>query len=136
VEPVPQAVDQPLGDTVGRWLDRLSWLRNASDADLLTSRLRVGDGVRLRTTASADAGGWQTESSRLAMSSGFRWSLECDEAVAALVAGCDGTRRLAELVSVLAVATGVAPDDLAPAVCTTVRGLVDRGILEPPSSPA
>jgi methylase of polypeptide subunit release factors len=136
VESVPQLVEQPLGDAIGRWLDRLSWLRAASDADLLSSRLRVGDGVRLQTTSSPDAGGWQTEAASLATSSGFRWSMECDEAVAALVAGCDGTRPLTDLVSVLAVATGVSPDDLAPPVCTTVRGLVDRGILEPPSPPA
>jgi len=136
VEAVPQTVEQPLGDAIGRWLDRLSWLRAAPDGDLLTSRLRVADGVRLQTRSAADAGGWQAEATSLVQSSGFRWSLECDEAVAALVGGCDGGRPLADLVSVLSAATGVARDDLAAAVCTTVRGLVDRGILEPPPSHA
>jgi len=32
---------------------------------------------------------------------------------------------------VLVVVTGTAAEELAPAVCSTVRGLVDRGILEP-----
>lgn len=130
VESVPQQVDQPLGDAIGGWLDRLAWLRDAADADLLLSRLRVADAVRLQSVARPDDGGWQGESARLVLASGFRWSLECDDAVAALVAGCDGNRSLAELVTVLAAATGVADDELAPAVCATVRGLVDRGLLE------
>ena len=136
VETVPQAVEQPLGEAISRWLDRMSWLRAASDGEILTARLRVADGVRLQTTSAPGAGGWQSEAASLVLSSGFRWSLECDDAVAALVAGCDGSRPLADLVSVLSAATGVASDALAPVVCTTVRGLVDRGILEPPPSHA
>ena len=132
VETVTQPVEQPLGAAIGQWLGRLSWLRSAADDELLQARLRVADGVRLQSRSSPDAGGWATDTAALVLSSGFRWSLECDDAVAALVAGCDGSRPLADLVTVLAMATGVAVEELAPAVCTTVRGLVDRGILQPP----
>jgi methylase of polypeptide subunit release factors len=133
VETVPQPVDQPLGDAVAGWLDRLDWLRTAGDEALLRARLRAADGVRLETSARPGDGGWRTAASRLVLGSGFRWSLECDEAVAAVVSGCDGSRPLADLLDVLVAATGVTRDDLAPAVCSSVRGLVDRGLLEPPS---
>ncbi|HET7311065.1 MAG TPA: methyltransferase [Mycobacteriales bacterium] len=132
VESVTQQVEQPLGEEVARWLDRLSWLRDATDTQLLDTRLRVADGVRLETSSRPDDGGWRPTSHTLALTGGFRWSLESDEAVAALVAGCDGSRRLADLVPVLSAATGLPTDELAAALCGTVRGLVDRGILEPP----
>ena len=130
VESVRQQVDQPLGNAIAQWLDRLAWLRGATDEDLLASRLRAEDAVRLEKVSRVADGGWVTETSRLVLGSGFRWSLECDDAVAALVAGCDGSRSLDDLVTVLAAATGLAVDELAPAVCATVRGLLDRGLLE------
>jgi methylase of polypeptide subunit release factors len=134
VESVRQQVDQPLGEQIGQWLDRLAWLRGATDDVLLASRLAAADGVRLESVSRSADGGWQTEIARLVLSTGFRWSLECDEAVAALVAGCDGARPLGDLVSVLAAALGLAMDELAPAICATVRGLIDRGILSPPAA--
>ncbi|HET7530847.1 MAG TPA: methyltransferase, partial [Mycobacteriales bacterium] len=131
VETLAHHVDQPLGEVIATWLDRLAWMRTATDAELLGARLRAGDGVRLETTSAPHAGGWQPEAARLVLTAGLRWSLECDDAVAALVAGCDGSRPLGDLVTVLAAATGVAADELAGPVCATVRGLVDRGVLEP-----
>ena len=133
VESVTQQVDQPLGNAVEEWLDRLDWLRGADDALLLRARLRAADGVRLETSARAGDGGWQEETRRLALATGFRWSLECDEAVAAVVAGCDGSRSLSDLLDVLVLATGEPAAELAPSLCSTVRGLVDRGLLEPVS---
>ena len=119
VESVPQQVEQPLGEAIDSWLARLSWLRGLDDAGLLSTRLRAADGVRRESSARASAGGWTAESARLVLGSGFRWSLECDDAVAALVAGCDGGTRLRDLVDVLAVATGVPTASLATAVCST-----------------
>jgi methylase of polypeptide subunit release factors len=132
VETLGQHVDQPLGDAIGRWLDRLSWLRVSADADLLATRLRAADGVRLEATSRPAAGGWQAESARLVLGSGFRWSLDCDDAIAAVVAGCDGSRPLTDLLDVLVAATGVPAEELAPPLCVSVRGLIDRGLLEPP----
>jgi hypothetical protein len=88
--------------------------------------------TRLDTAALPTAGGWAPVASSLRLDSGFRWTLPCDDATAAIVAACDGTRPLAAVVAVLELSTGIAPAELAPAVCATVRGLIDRGLLLPP----
>jgi hypothetical protein len=131
VEPLLQPVDQPLGPHIAGWLYRTAWLRGRDDAALLGHPLRAAPGVRLDTAATVGEAGWEPVARMLRFDEGFRWSLPTDEATAALVAGCDGTRPLADLVTVLAVATGVSADQLTPVVCSTVRGLVDRGVLLP-----
>ena len=133
VESVLQEVEQPLGSAVEEWLDRLDWLRGADDDTVLRARLRAANGVRLEASARPGDGGWQDETRRLVLSSGFRWSLECDDAVAAVVAGCDGSRPLSDLLDVLVLATGVPAVEFTPSLCNAVRGLVDRGLLEPVS---
>jgi methylase of polypeptide subunit release factors len=131
VEPLLQPVDQPLGQQIAAWLDRTAWLRGRDDAALLAHPLRAAPGVRLDTASTVGEAGWEPVARMLRFDTGFRWTLPTDEATAALVAGCDGARPVADLVAVLSVATGVPADELTPVVCATVRGLIDRGVLLP-----
>jgi hypothetical protein len=132
VEEVLHEVDQPLGAPVAGWLDRIAWLRTLSDDELLAAHLVAAPTTRLDTAAVPSAGGWTPVASSLRLDAGFRWTLPCDDATAAIVAACDGSRALAAVVAVLEVTTGIDRSELAPAVCATVRGLVDRGLLLPP----
>ena len=134
VEEVLHEVDQPLGGAVAGWLDRIDWLRTRSDDDLLAAQLCAAPSVRLDTAAVPTDGGWQPVAAQLRVDTGFRWALPCDDATAAIVAACDGTRPLAAVVAVLEISTGIDRAELAPAVCATVRGLIDRGLLLPPSA--
>ena len=122
VEEVPQAVEEPAGPHVAAWFDRLDALRAAGD--LLTARPRRAPGVVLDQTLEA-RDGWTPAEQRLRQTGGLRWSHAVDSAVAALVAGCDGTRTVAELGVVLELAYGVERDQLAP----MVDALVERGFL-------
>jgi hypothetical protein len=131
VEPLLQPVEQPLGTEIAGWLDRTAWLRGRDDTVLLAHPLRAAPGVRLDTAATVGAAGWEPVARMLRFDAGFRWTLPTDEATAALVAGCDGIRPLSDLVAVLAAATGVQPNELKPVVCSTVRGLIDRGVVVP-----
>jgi methylase of polypeptide subunit release factors len=131
VEPLLQPVDQPLGPHIAGWLDRTAWLRGRDDASLLAHAFRAAHGVWLDTAATVGAAGWEPVARMLRFDTGFRWTLPTDEATAALVAGCDGSRPLSDLVAVLSVATGVPTHELEPVVCSTVRGLVDRGVVLP-----
>jgi hypothetical protein len=110
----------------------VAWLRNRSDEDLLGACLQAAPTVRLDTAAVPTGGGWQPIATSLRLDAGFRWNLPCDDATAAIVAACDGSRPLAAVVAVLEMSTGVERAELEPAVCATVRGLVDRGLLLPP----
>jgi hypothetical protein len=131
IESVLHPVDQPLGPHIAGWLDRTEWLRGRDDDALLGAALHAAPGVRLDTAATVGDSGWEPTASMLRLDEGFRWTVPTDDATAALVAGSDGTHRLADLVDVLAVATGIPADTLASPVCASVRALVDRGILLP-----
>jgi hypothetical protein len=131
VEPLLQPVDQPLGAEIAGWLDRTAWLRGRDDASLLTQALRAAPDVRLDTASTVGATGWEPIARMLRFDTGFHWTLPTDEATAALVAGCDGSRPLSDLVAVLSLAIGVPADELGPVVCSAVRGLIDRGVLLP-----
>jgi len=62
---------------------------------------------------------------------GLRWTGEVDAYGATLLAGCDGTRRLGELVAVLAAAAGLGAGEAAEQVVPVVRRLVEQGFLVP-----
>jgi len=132
VEEMAQPVDQPLGGDYASWLDRVGWLRHRSDQALLGTALLAAPQVRHDVTGDRGDGGWLPLAQALRLDGGLRWSLPCDDPTAALVAGCDGTTALRTLVAVLAPAIGRPEAEAAEAVCGTVRGLIDRGILLPP----
>ena len=79
----------------------------------------------LDQVAYAGAEGWTVGEQRLRQVDGLRWSHGVDPAVAALVAGCDGTRTVAERGVVLELAYGVEAGQLVP----MVTALVERGFL-------
>ena len=136
-EDVPQAVEQPVGPHLRPWHERQRWLRAADDPALLAAVLRPAAGLVLDRSAVLGDGGWAEASARLRQSHGLRWELEVDDAVAALVAGCDGTAPLVRPVQVLAAALGEPVDAVAAAVGPVVRDLIGRGFLEPivPTAP-
>jgi hypothetical protein len=130
-EDVPQAVEQPVGAQLPGWINRRRWLASRTDDELLATPLRVTDDLVLDRSALLEPTGWQDATAHLRQSRGMRWSLEVDEAVAALVAGCDGTRPLKDLVAVLGAALQRPAGDVAAAVVPVVRDLLGRGFLLP-----
>jgi methylase of polypeptide subunit release factors len=138
VDELTHAVDQPSGAAFAAWLDAVEWLRWHRDADLLAACLTANPLARLDVSNGPDAG-WHELGRQLRLDGGLRWSLPCDEPTAALVAGCDGRRTLSTVVDVLAMSLGIEAagrdrDELAAAACSTVRGLVERGLLLPPEA--
>jgi hypothetical protein len=131
VEEATQPVDQPIGPFVADWLDRIEWLRGREDPALLAASLRVAPAVRFDVTSTRAETGWAPLGQALRLDEGWRWTMPCDDASAAIVSGCDGRTPLHSIVTVLAAALDVSEELLAPAVGATVRGLIDRGILLP-----
>jgi hypothetical protein len=130
-EDVPQAVEQPAGTHIPGWFARQDWLAGADPATLLAARLRSAPGlVRVRQELVAEDG-WRTELQQLRQSYGMRWEVELDDAVAGVIAACDGTIPLAAPIGVLAASLGRGNDEVAAALLPVVRELVARGFLEP-----
>lgn len=137
IEELVQDVDLPCGDAVAATFARATFLADlgGDDRRLLDARLVVGDDVRLDERRASSAGRWILEDARLQLAHGLRYTGSIDPPGAGLVAGCDGSARLGDLVQRLAEALGAAPDEIAPQILPIVRRLIEQGFLTPDAEP-
>ena len=128
-EDVPQVVEQPSGPHIEAWFQRRRLLTELSDPQLLTRSLWVGPDVNLVSTARPGPLGWHSERVQLHQARGLRWEIDCDDAIAALVAGCRGELPLQALIAVVASSVGAPVEPVTAAVLPVVRDLIGRGLL-------
>lgn len=102
-----------------------------TDADLLKIRPRVSPHARLERESIPSLNGWKDESIRLRKSQGFGYSVSIDPFVANMVVDSNGSRSIEELMIEMAHALDAAPEDIAPAFCSIIRGLLEKGFLLP-----
>ena len=124
-------VDQPVDATWGEEvLDHFVRL-DALDGDLLDLIPVLREDVRLHQVARRSPEGWLADDQLLQQQAGLRWSGGVDAYGATLLAGCDGTRRVGDLLAVLASSAGLSPGEAAEQVLPVVRQLVEQGFLVP-----
>jgi hypothetical protein len=123
------AADQPVAATWGEQVDAHFVALDLLEGDLMQARLRLRDDVRLHQVARRTDEGWLAEHQLLQQELGLRWSGGVDGYGASLLAGCDGTQRLGDLVAVLAASAGLGVGEAALQVLPVVRSLVQKGFL-------
>jgi len=135
IEELPQDFTLPCGDAIAATFARIDWGRRVGDDDrrLLDARLTISSDVRLDERRQAAGGRWVIEEARLQLAHGLRYVGATDPHGAGLVAGCDGTARLGDLVHRLSDAIGADPAEITPQILGIVRRLVDQGFLVPPA---
>lgn len=126
---VLEAADQPVAATWGEEVLGHFARRSVLEGDLLDARLRLREDVRLHQVGTATAEGWEATQQWLQQESGLRWSGSVDGYGATLLAGCDGTRPVRDLVDVLAVSAGLTAAEAAEQVVPVLRQLVGQGFL-------
>ena len=96
-EDVPQALEQPVGAELPAGWPAAVAARGPPTPRCSASPLRAAPDLVLTRDDLLDGTGaaWRPRRDRLRQSAGMRWEIEVDEAIAALVAACDGTRPLA-----------------------------------------
>ena len=124
-------VPQPVAASWGDEIDAHFSGRRALDRGLLASAWRLRDDVRLHQVARRTEDGWYAEAQVLQQESGLRWSGSVDVYGATLLAGCDGSRRLGDLLAVLASSAGISEAEAAEQVLPVVERLVEQGFLVP-----
>lgn len=122
-------VDQPTAATWGEEVLAYFARREMLEGDLLQARLRVRDDVRLHQVAERTEDGWLADTQLLQQTHGLRWSGGVDIYGADLLAACDGTRRLGDLLELLAAGAGLSSGEAAEQVVPVVRELVRHGFL-------
>ncbi len=122
-------VDQPVAATWGEEVTAHFARRALLEGDLLEARLTLRGDVRLHQVASAAPDGWYATTQYLQQEAGLRWSGGVDDHGASLLAACDGTNRLGDLVSVLAAALDEPVGEVSAQVLPVVQRLVEQGFL-------
>ncbi|QFZ17540.1 DUF7782 domain-containing protein [Saccharothrix syringae] len=130
-EDLRHAYDDPLGPESAAWLDRVAWLRERGNDDLLKTRFTVPASVLLEEVSSPSEEGWEAVVRRLHRTDGPGWQHELDEVAARLLAGFRGVLPLEDLITLLAYAEDLDADALAAAALPVVRELVRHGMVVP-----
>ena len=124
-----EEVDQPVAPTWGEQVRAHFGALDLLESDLRGARLRLRDDVRLHQRAVRTDEGWLAETQVLQQEAGLRWSGGVDAYGATLLAGCDGQRRLGDLLAVLASSAGLTDAEAAEQVLPVVERLVEQGFL-------
>jgi methylase of polypeptide subunit release factors len=127
LDDVPQPTAPTWGEEVRAHFARYDALRG----DPLAARWRLREDVRLHSVATRGEDGWYADSQLLQQEAGLRWTGGVDSYGATLLAGCDGTRPMGTLLSVLASSTGLTDAEAAEQVLPVVERLVQQGFLVP-----
>jgi SAM-dependent methyltransferase len=101
------------------------------DQDLLRVCLRCSPDARLHQHAAPAEDVWRVTDCQLELTRGLAYTGDADPYLAALLARCDGRRRLGALLEELAVAMGKDRAAVTATCVAIVRRLVERGFLLP-----
>ncbi len=126
---VHEDVDQPVAATWGEQARAHFAALDLLETDLREARLRLRDDVRLHSVAVRTDEGWYADAQRLQQEAGLRWSGGVDVYGATLLAGCDGRRRLGDLLAVLASSAGLTDAEAGEQALPVVERLVEQGFL-------
>lgn len=130
VETLRQPVAHPFGPEVKAWFERQDWLRDRSLDDLLNTRYRAAQGLKLQQDAELGTDGWEVTTQHLVQTQGLGWTEEVDPVTLAMVSGADGTVPLRDQLALLETAYEVPPGTLSPSAGIIVSHLVERGFLK------
>jgi methylase of polypeptide subunit release factors len=102
------------------------------DRKLLDGRFRLVGDVRVEEIQVPHDGGWGTRESTVRLGSGLAFGGRSDPFVLRVMAGCDGTHRLSDLVRRAAREMGLEEPTVTPIVVDVVRQVLSLGFLEAP----
>ncbi len=135
IDEAPPSMLGPCGDDLQRGFALCDFLETVrSDESLLEEALRAVPDLGLEQSYHLGADGWEETGTRLFKTQGLAWTGGCDTLVANLIAACDGSRRLRDVIDSIATALGARREELEGPLCRAVRGLVQQGFLLPRST--
>ncbi|MEW1773122.1 class I SAM-dependent methyltransferase [Streptomyces sp. NPDC086777] len=129
VEEWPHSIEQPLGETIRAHFDRLDYLRDHDDADLLEGHFRLA--VEVVQEQVGLPGAEDPEHVVLRQHRGMRRATKVDTVGAGFAGVCDGTLSAGRILDAIAQLTGEDPVLLRDRTPAQIRLLVEQGFLEP-----
>ncbi|MEU9345191.1 class I SAM-dependent methyltransferase [Streptomyces sp. NPDC048278] len=129
VEEWPHPIEQPLGEAIRAHFDRLDYLRDHDDADLLEDHFRLA--VEVVQEQVGLPGAEDPEHVVLRQHRGMRRATKVDTVGAGFAGVCDGTLSAGRILDAIAQLTGEDPVLLRDRTPAQIRLLVEQGFLEP-----
>ncbi|MEV7976248.1 class I SAM-dependent methyltransferase [Streptomyces sp. NPDC086519] len=129
VEEWPHPIEQPLGEAIRAHFDRLDYLRDHDDADLLEGRFRLA--VEVVQEQVGLPGAEDPEHVVLRQHRGMRRATKVDTVGAGFAGVCDGTLSAGRILDAIAQLMGEDPVLLRDRTPAQIRLLVEQGFLEP-----
>jgi methylase of polypeptide subunit release factors len=130
IDDPPCRIAGPCGDELLTFFECRDAFGDACQTeDLLQRRPRLAPDVRIEQELAMTDGGLELCHVRLRKTGGLQYPLATHESVGRLLAGCDGSRTLHQLLEGMVEYLGVDWDRTASAVLPVVRSLLERGVL-------
>lgn len=129
VEEWPHSIEQPLGDTIRAHFERLDYLRDHDDADLLEGHFKLA--VEVVQEQVGLPGAEDPEHVVLRQHRGMRRATKVDTVGAGFAGVCDGTLSAGRILDAIAQLVGEDPVLLRDRTPAQIRLLVEQGFLEP-----
>jgi methylase of polypeptide subunit release factors len=133
IDELTQDFEVPCGDAIQAGFERFTWLADVGHDNrrLLAARLRAADDVRLDERRVLCAGSWESRKAELRLAHGLRQERPADPEAAAVVAGCNGSSALGQVLEGVASSAGSNPTSIAARAVPIVRNLIEQGFLVP-----
>ncbi|MFJ3775170.1 methyltransferase [Streptomyces sp. NPDC090075] len=125
----PHPIEQPLGETIRAHFDRLDYLRDHDDADLLEGHFRLA--VEVVQEQVGLPGAEDPEHVVLRQHRGMRRATKVDTVGAGFAGVCDGSLSAGRILDAIAQLMGEDPVSLRDRTPAQIRLLVEQGFLEP-----
>lgn len=134
VDEAPSTMLGPCGADVERGFALRDFLESADrDEVLLQAVLRVCPDTVLEQRLTPCADGWEETGTKLVKARGLAYAGTTDTLMANLVAACDGTKPLVDVVDRVMTPLGIRREEISAPLCQAVRGLILQGFLMPSS---
>ena len=134
-ENFPNAPTAWCSDQILRYFQTQDWLSQQDEASMLETAFAVGEDHRLHQTTFNRNGEWIIEQTRLELSKPLRFQLAIDALTLLLLTGCNGVRKLREVIEDLRPRVKAGLDELQAQSIQVTRRLADLGMLVPVPSP-
>jgi len=131
LDELPSGIHTPAGNHLLRCFEAHELLAGLGDEALLELRPRLAPETRLEQHFTPASDGWAPGEGRLRLAGGLPVEPSVDTGVANLLASCDGSLPLRELLAQAAAAAGMPTDTVVRAGAGVARQLIETGFLLP-----
>lgn len=133
LDEAPPVIRGRWGETLLQLLDIHTLLHQATVDELLDQPYQLAGAARLRHVYQQSGNRWTSAEAEIFLEEPLPYSGRIDQYTAGLLARCDGTVPLRELVAAMGDAVGVSFAEIVEAALPILRGLLQRGYLIPAS---